>query len=141
MTTLAHRPRFSYGAGPTILNLLLPMMLWESGTDWEGGGDISTPGVPERYVIRRDELAFLRVRFYESEYAAVRAFAQWAMEGSSAFDFRFDQDVPATQFSVYLHAPTLNEGFRPTRDARFPGVWEWRVTLRSLNGTPLYVSF
>ncbi len=131
-------PRITYLS--TTLTLTLPQQLWDPQVALVGGRDESAAGVPEVFVVRVDQQAIVRLRFFESEWPAVRAFIQWAIGGAQAFTYRFDKDDPTTQYTCYLDAPTVGDKIKPDRD-NYPTVQHLELTLRTTNGTPFDVPF
>lgn len=109
---------------------------WDIADEAEGGSDVAASGIPEAYEIRRDYILTLRLPFFESEYAAVEAWIHWAQTSGQTFTFGFDQaDAEETDREVYLHAPLITDGFRPTRD-QFVDLFWIEVSLRTADGLP-----
>lgn len=128
-------PRIVYGAPAVTLDLLLPQRYWTPRLAGIGGRDIAASGTPAAYRVRRDYLTAVTLRAYESEWAALRTWIEWAQMQAS-FDWHPDQADLASVYSVYLHDPAEGVEWAPVRDAEFPSVWELPITLRSANGTP-----
>jgi hypothetical protein len=134
-------PQITYLApASTTLTLTLPQQLWDPQVGHVGGRDESAAGVPEVFVIRRDQQMVVQLRFYEAEWPAVRVFLEWAVGSAQSFTYRFDKDDPTTQYTCYLDAPTIGDRIRPTRD-QFPGLLHLELTLRTTNSTPFNVQF
>lgn len=137
------QPRIAYNNGGVVtINLSIPQRWWEPE---EGVGmgdeDVSAAGVPISYVVRYDHAVNVTLRFTDAERASVMAWIEWAMRNrGTAFTFRLDQNDAATEYSVYLEAPKLEDRVRPSRDSSAPWVWELDVTLRSSTGTRIHAS-
>lgn len=119
----------------------IPMRLWDPESKGHGGEGVSGAGIPESFEIRRDELVRLKLRFTESEWAAVRTWLIWAHRNrSTAFTFYFQRspDLPVGGVSCYLETPKLTDSIKPTR-GETKGTFEIDVTLRSTTGTPINV--
>lgn len=131
------RPRFSYGPGPTVVNLSLPSRFWEyaEGANM-GDEDKSAASIPVGYWVGWEYAIIFAIRFVDSEYAAVMTMLQWMLKNkSTAFTFRFDQDDATSEYSCYLEEPKLSERVTPKRDGTSPELFEQRMVLRSSNGT------
>lgn len=127
-------PKIEY-ANPTItLELTQPQKLWTPSIQSIGGSNVSDAGVPETFIIRRDQLVNVEVRFTEAEWDAVADWLEWAQEGV-AFYYWFNGTDITTRYSVYLQSPNLGDGeIQPTRDT-YRGVFSVRLVLRSATGT------
>lgn len=128
--SLPHRPRVSYGAGPTVFDFTLPMELWGYAGRHHGGRAVSGAGIPEVYTIRREHRVALTLRFTEGEWSDVEAWIRAVMESGATFDFRFDQDVVATEYEVYLEEPAPGSTWSPSR-GEFPTELFVNVVLRN----------
>src|SRR5688572_26373076 len=89
---------------------------WKPDDDAEGGTDKSAGGIVESYLIRWDYITALRLPFFESQIAAVRAFIRWAQTSGQSFEFWFDADDEDTAHDYYLDSPSIAEGFKPEED-------------------------
>jgi hypothetical protein len=89
---LSFIPKVIYGAGPTTYNFLYPQKLWVPSAKVVGGSNVSEAGVPETFIIRRDQFIKTTIRFSEAEWADVDAWLAYAQAGN-AFDFYFDQNA------------------------------------------------
>lgn len=132
-------PRVVYGTGPTTFDFTLPQKLWTPWSRAKGGSNVSDSGIPEAFIVRRDQLVDLELRFYESEWGNVLAFLSDVQNGNQ-FNFYFDKtNLAGTLYVVYLESPELGKGeIKPTREG-FPRVFNIPVTLRSINGTPFNI--
>lgn len=90
-------PKVVYGAGPTTYSFLHPQKLWTPAARSVGGSNVSDSGVPESFILRRDQLVKLVLRFSEAEWADVDAWLTFAQTGAS-FDFYFDKNVVGNSF-------------------------------------------
>lgn len=126
-------PGFSYGAGPTVVQLTIPQSPWVPSTERVGGSRILAAGLPVSRTIRRDFLLGLALRVKESEYPALEAMVadRQGRSGTDAqFSFRID---PTAGWTVcYLHEP--QDTLRPTRGA-YLGEFLIALTLRKADGT------
>lgn len=137
-------PVFDYGSDPLAL-AHLALTLPPSRIDWSssavGGADVAASGVGEAFEIRRDRVARLRLRFWESEYAAVEAWFAWAQGTMQPFDLTFDAGDPATKRTVRLFSPVLGEGdFAPER-SDLPLVLELEVAVCTTDGAAFGLSW
>lgn len=124
--------KVTYGA--TTLTLTISQAPWTPSSTAVGGSDTSAAGVPEGFVIRRDRALDLRIRFYESEWPAVRAWLEYAQPGG-AFTIQPEAAV-ATSYTCYLVSPALGEPIRPERGEHF-GTFDMGLSVRTTNGAPI----
>jgi hypothetical protein len=126
-------PKISYGSGPTVLTLTYPVKIWTPRVQSVGGRAVSDAGVPESYVIRRDQLLDLSLRFTETEWVAIDTWLAFA-QGAQAFDFWLDNTDNTTKYTVYLDKPEPGNGeIAPTRET-FIGCFYIPITLRTTAG-------
>lgn len=138
---LAFVPQVVYSASNTVVPFTIPMRLWEPDSHAVGGEGVSAAGIPEAFIIRRDEKAHLKLRFTESEWAAVRTWLIWAHNNrATAFTFYFQRspDLPVGGIAAYLDAPKATDSIKPTR-GETKGTWDLEITIRSTTGTPIDV--
>lgn len=127
-------PKIVYGSGPTTLTLTIPQKLWLPRARPRGGSNVSESGVPEGFIIRRDQLCRTELRFYESEWPSIDTWIA-AVQSGASFDFWFDKNDILTKYTVYLEDPKLGEGeVEPTRDS-YSRVYVLPVTIRTTTGT------
>jgi hypothetical protein len=127
-------PKITYGSGPTVLTLTRPQKLWTPGAKSIGGKNVSESGIPEAFVIRRDQLVKTTIRFDESEWIAIDTWLAFA-QTAQAFTYQFDKDVIGTAYTVYLEEPSAGDGdVTPDRDV-YPKVMTLQITLRSTTST------
>lgn len=132
---MQYAPKIQYGTVPTTLQLSLPQKLWTPFSRAHGGSNVSDSGVPEAFIIRRDQLVNLDLRFTEAEWPSVAAWLEFVQSTAAAFDFWFDPNDVATKYTVYLESPKLGDGtIEPSRD-EFREHFSIRVTLRSTSST------
>lgn len=127
------RPKFVYGASTLLMTI--SSRPWTPSMLSIGGAGKSGAGVPEHYVLRREEKLGLRIRFYESEWDSVADFLAWCHDNSTAFTYYPDRDVAGESYSVYLESPLPNDEVQPERDPVYRRVFELPIVLRSTNGT------
>lgn len=119
----------------------IPMRLWEPVmTGAVAGMATSAAGIPETWRTRRDEKVVVKLRFKESEWAALATFLRWAHDTSGSFQFFFDatNTVTGSPVTVYLDKPTITDDVRPAR-GETKGTFELELTLRSTSATPINV--
>lgn len=95
---------------------------------------MSDAGVPEAYILRRDQLCKVELRFLESEWVSIDTWLA-SVQSGSAFDYWFNKDDITTKYTCYLDTPKLGDGeVEPSRDA-FIKVYTIQVVLRTTAGT------
>jgi hypothetical protein len=119
--------------GVTTLQLTLPQRLWTPVSTAVGGTGVSAAGVPESFVIRRDQSLDLRLVFRESEWPAVHAWLAW-MQDTAGNCLFFPNRAASTYYICYLESPKVGEEIRPER-GDYPGIYEIAVRLRSTGTT------
>ena len=126
---MKHRPKFVYGltGSETTLELTLSQGLWTPADVTIGGSRTSAAGVPASYIVRRDAVLDVTLRFWEAEWADILNLIAWGQQAES-FLFFPDADE-ATNWEVYLEAPLAGARFAPVRDA-FTRVFTLPLTLR-----------
>lgn len=132
MSTFVLTPKFVYGATPTTLALTIAQRPWSPSSQAVGGAELGAP-TPAAYVVRRDELLDVTLRFHESEWAAVRAWLVWAQALPNTFDYFPDLYLSAFH-TCYLVSPVMGEPIRPVREETF-GVYEIGLQFRKVDGT------
>lgn len=126
-------PKVSYGSGPTVLTLTLPIKLWTPMSKPYGGSAVSDAGIPESFIIRRDQCCEIPIRFTEAEWPSVDQWLSFG-QGAQAFDFWFDKNDNATKYTVYLEEPKMGDGeVKPTRE-QFTQHYYISVVLRTTAG-------
>lgn len=127
-------PKVVYGTPEVEFIFSKPQKFWTPASRPHGGGNVSDSGVPESFIIRRDQLVYLELRFTEAEWPD---FASWieTVQDGSAFDFWFDYTDDTTRYTVYLEEPSIGDGeIRPDRD-EYNSVFSHKVVLRSTSST------
>ncbi|HEX2093314.1 MAG TPA: hypothetical protein VHG28_12980, partial [Longimicrobiaceae bacterium] len=98
-----------------------------------GGTDVSAAGVPESFIIRRDQSLDVRLVFREREWPALHAWLAWMQD--TAGTCRFHPDHAAAEYrTCYLETPRVGEEIRPER-GEHPGIYEIGVRLRTTGTT------
>lgn len=134
MTVLKWVPKIIYGTGPTTLELTWPQKLWTPSSRPIGGSAVSDSGIPESFVIRRDQLCKVEIRFTEAEWLTMDEFLIWAQNANS-FDFWFDKDDEDTAYTCYLDDPRIGDGdVTPSREG-YPYVFTIPLVLRTTDGS------
>lgn len=136
-TYLDLRSRFVYGVAPAEVDWAasLPVRAWDRRTSTIGGQRVSAAGTPASYIVRRDQVLLLPLRFYETEWADVSALIEWGQSGETILWYP-DANEAGTSFIVYLDNPAAGEDIVPTRAADYPRVLELTLALRSTSSDP-----
>lgn len=130
-------PKIQYnngGVDDIELFFSLPQKLWIAGSRPHGGGNISDAGIPEAFVIRRDQLVEVELRFTESEWPDVADWLEYVQSNGASFRFWFDVNDPLTEYTVYLDSPEADDELMPSRD-EFTSVLQMKMTFRSTTAT------
>jgi len=139
--SLPLRSRFVYGvAGASDWTFALPPGAWERRTPTVGGRRVSASGVPAAYVVRREHILVLPLRFYETEWADVHALLAWG-QTSESFTWYPDADMPGESYEVWLETPAAGDEITPTRLSSYPLVLELSIGLRTVDGLPWTLDF
>jgi hypothetical protein len=130
-----YRPRFAR-TGQT-LDLTHPTQPWTDEDGISGGGEESAAGVPSVWVDHYRPVRRVTLRVLESEWGNLVTF--WRATQGIAFTHRPDQDVGATEHTVYWETPSLTNDPRATltytRDEGDPSVLLVPVALRRTTST------
>jgi hypothetical protein len=125
-------PKISYGTGPTVVTFTQAQKLWSPSARDIGGSNKSDAGIPEAFIIRRDQLCDVELRFLESEWATVDTWLAYVIQGFS-FDFWFNKTDNATKYTVYLESPKVGDDIKPKREP-YGKVMSLSLTLRTTAG-------
>lgn len=129
------RPRWVYNDGAAVdYSMLIAQREWSYGSKGDGGSDVSAAGVPSAFVIRREYLLHLGLRFHAYEWPNVERLVRHLQEGGTA-TFYPDRDVSGTSHTVYGVTPKVGEEIQPTRDGDDPEVLELALTIRRTTST------
>ncbi len=122
-------PRFVYGdaESPTELTLALPATTVLPSERIVGGDIEADSGARAAYLVRADELLSFVLRIYESEWEAVQAWLDWAIEGQPFTWYEFADD--AEGLDVTLDAPVVNTGYAADPDSSYPSMLLLPVTV------------
>jgi hypothetical protein len=131
-----HLSRVTYGLTGD-LTFELPARPWIPADETVGGRRIASSGIAAAYVVRRDDLLEVPLRFHEAYWNDVIAFLQY---GQSQEVIRWYPDSTLTDedydsVAVYLHSPAMGERFAPTRDGQYQRMLEITITLRAVSTT------
>jgi hypothetical protein len=126
------RSRFVYTGGD--LTLRLPCRPWDRRTATVGGSRTSGGGIPAAYVVRRDYMVVLPLRFMEDEWPGVEALLAWG-QGAELITWYPDAADTGTSYEVWLEAPVAGVAVAPTRN-EFPGMLELTIELRAAVDVP-----
>lgn len=134
LTYLGKRSRFVYGAtgSETDWTMGIPIRAWGRSTPTVGGSRTAAGGTPASYIVRRDHLLSLPLRFRESEWEDLHGVLAWG-QASESFEWYPDALDPATSFTVYLISPAAGEEIEPQRSAEYPKLLELTVELRRVD--------
>ncbi len=127
------RSRFVYST--VDWSASLPVRAWGRRTGTAGGQRISAAGTPAAYIVRRDQVILVPLRFYETEWASVHALIAWGQSGETILWYP-DANEAGTSFTVYLDNPAAGEDIVPVRDADYPHMMELTLALRSTSVNP-----
>lgn len=133
---LGLRPRFVYGTtgNEVDVSLQLPCRPWGRRSPTVGGSRVAAAGVPGAYVVRRDHVLLLPLRFYESEWPDVDALVTWGQLGESLLWYP-DANVVGVSSEVWLHSPAAGDDYSPSRMSSYQPVLELTLELRSVAAT------
>lgn len=132
---LPFAPKLVYNAGGTVLIFSQSSTLWTSDRQAIGGGSVSSAGVPEIYVIRKDSLIKLSLRFLESELASVITWVDWTFDnGSLGFFYYYPSQTNSTNYKSWLVTPKITEPYGFRRVTGTLNVLELDVEFRSATG-------
>lgn len=132
-------PGFSYGAGPTVVQLTIAQSPWLPSAERVGGSRVLASGLPINRTIRRDYLLGLALRVKESEFLALQAMVADRQDRSGTdaqFSFRIDPTAP--WIACYLHKPT--DDLVPGRGT-YMGELTVALTLRKADGTAWDINY
>lgn len=132
MEHLPLRSRFVYDDNDWETSL--PVMPWDRVTSTVGGHRKSASGVPAAYVVRRDHVLRLTLRFRESEWEEIHRMIRWG-QGGETITWYPDALVPGESFNVYLESPLAGEDISPSRSSSYPRVLELAIGLRRADGS------
>jgi hypothetical protein len=135
---MRRRPRFEYGDG-FFFEASLTALAWTPKDITTGGRRIASAGLPASYVVRRDAVLDVQLRFTEDEWPDLLAVIA-AGQSDAVLTFYPDAEE-STTFQVYLDAPASGDTFQPVRDSAFPRMLTVTLTLRGVSGTPPWVGY
>lgn len=137
---MERRSRFEYGTAQAF-ECTVTTRPWAPADNTVGGSRISAAGIPAAYVVRRDGLLDLTLRFWESEWTDLLNLVAWGQAANTLTWFPEATDL-GTSWDVYLDSPAPGSRFGPSRDGDFPRVMELTVTLRGAGtGVPWLAYF
>lgn len=125
---LANCPRFVYGTGGD-LRLSLPSQPRDYTLVGVGGDIESDAGVRTAFIVRRDKLWTITLRFYESEWPNVQAFIS-AVQPGDLFTYYPDTAI-LTSHQVRLVEPAIGRTYDVTPDPNFPIVFMLTITVQA----------
>lgn len=124
---MLRRSRFDFGS--QSLELTISVRPWTPMDRTVGGHRIAASGTPASYVVRRDALLAVSLRFYEDEWLSVLNFLIYG-QGAQTFTWYPEATDTATSFLCWLDSPMPGEEITPERDGEFPRVMELPIRLR-----------
>src|SRR5688500_20403631 len=98
---MRRRSRFAYDV--TDFTVELSVRPWNYRVPTVGGSRKSATGVPASYVVRREDILAVTLRFYEWEWLDVRAVVVWAQAAEVIEWFPSADEVES--HDVYLESP------------------------------------
>jgi hypothetical protein len=138
----AWRPKLTYSGG--TLTVGLSQRPFDEGLQAFGAGiDWSAALVPSSWVTAWAYVLTVRIRFWESQRAAVLTYLKAVLTSSESHTLRLDADDGATQFTVYLVSPELgsSESIAPTRSSEVTGMLEMELKYRRTNNAAFGLNF
>lgn len=129
---MIRRARFEFGASAFEASIASPP--WTPGDDTLGGVRVAASGLPASYIVRRDALLDVMLRFRESEWPAVLSLVTYGQTGQVITFFPDAEEL--TTFDVYLQTPAAGERWAPSREATYPRVLTLALTLRGAASVP-----
>lgn len=136
---LVWRPSFTYTDCdvPVSFTLILPQRAWTYRSTAVGGHDVATSGVDESFVLRHDRIYRMTLRCTETEWVeSLEPMLKVLWAQAQAFTVRLDQADAATDETVRLVSPWMDEGVQPN-PTEFEGVLEVELVVRSDDGSTL----
>lgn len=113
---------------------------WTPADATIGGRRVSASGVPAAYVVRRDALLNLTLRFFEHEWAAIYNLLIYG-QSSDPITWYPEATDDEVSWSVYLESPAYGETFSPSRDGAFPRMMEISIVLRGVGTAVPWASY
>lgn len=136
---LPFSPKFTYDVGPTTLLMTQSSTIWTPDRVLQGGGSESAAGVPENYVIRRDGILNLGLKFLESEWAAVAAFLDFCIgSGSQGWFTFFPDQTKGLNYQSWLLKPKIGEPWGTKRADGYVKALQIDLTLRTRTTGTIY---
>lgn len=127
-------PRFVHSGGSWTA--LYPCRPWTPADNTVGGRRVAASGLPASYIVRRDALLELTLRFHEDEWADVLAVVA-AGQADEALTWYPDlEDQPGVSYAVYLEEPAAGTRWAPLRDQQYPRIFEGTLVLRGVSAAP-----
>lgn len=126
--------RFTFGPAEAleVFEPALPVGLWQNSVPTIGTARKTGTGLPGVTFGQRQQLLIVPVRYYETEWPAVRRLIEW---GQTKAPFLWLPDRGALEIpevEVILSAPRVADAISPEPDGRYPRVSVLRLTLRQL---------
>ena len=125
-------PKIVYNAGANTLLLQNSSGMWTPDRMTQGGATESGAAVPETYVLRKDGLLTVAIRFAETELAAVVGWVDWCHDSGSLgyFDFYPDQ-AKTLHYQSWLLKPKVGDRWDIRRVPTYVKVLELDIELRT----------
>lgn len=131
-------PVFFTDAPALLWECALPARQWIPVDSTIGGVRIAAGGAPTSYLVRRDGLLELTLRFRETEYADLAAVIAYG-QGGGILKWMPDA-LGSDLFDVYLETPAMGERWQPT-PSEYPRVLEQVLVLRGVSELPWIAYF
>ena len=132
--------RSIFDFGTSTLEATISARAWIPIDLTVGGSRTAASGVPASYIVRRDAMLELGLRFWESEWASVLNLVAWGQTRQAITWFPDALDL-LTSFEVYLEAPLAGERWAPQRDSNFPRTFEVSLTLRGVGAAVPWLAY
>lgn len=132
-------PRFSYGAVPTLLDLMHTSEMWLPDREYIGGLTESGAGVPESYTFRKSGLLDMNIRVDQTEWAAFIAMLDSIIDAGSLGAFNLYPDKSkltsyGAPWLCYLMKPQAGMKVSPQRVGTYPTVFTVPMTIKTVSG-------
>lgn len=133
---LPRRSRFRFGEADALqeVETMLSVRPWDRRVPTVGGRLVSASGMPAAFIVRRDHVLDVPLRFYESEWEDIDRLLAWGQSGEAFFwwpDALEDSEV----YAVFLEAPAAGEAVEPRRSTQFVDMLEVTVSLRKVSNS------
>lgn len=125
-------PRFTFGPADDleVFEPALPVALWQHSVPTVGITRKTATGLPGVTFRQRQQLIVVPVRYYETEWPAMRRLIEWG-QTKAPFLWLPDRDG-SSELTVILSAPRVADAITPEPDGEYLRVSVLRLTFRQL---------